>query len=359
MPSMGEMLRVAAFDSTGLPPQARYEAWRTLISAVFEPSPAPGEDVRDMRAQARSVHFGQALLVEAAAQAQHFTRSRRLVAAEGLDHYMIQVYRRGSCEGTYGEVENRVRPGDIKVIDLARPFHSLNSQFDNITLTIPRATLAPLLARPNGIHGRVLPCEDPMARVIGAHIHALSDTAADMTPVQAARVAAVTVRLMAACLGAHPRARDETQPYRAAAVGQSVRGFIDQHIASPSLNANALAQRFHVSRRQMYRFFAAEGGVEAYIQARRLRHCLQVLTDPLQSGRGVGEIALGLGFTSEAHFSRAFRRTFGITPSEARAGASLARPAGHETFINDWMRDLQQILQSTAPDFPGWMGSAD
>jgi AraC-like DNA-binding protein len=359
MPSVGEVLPVAAFDTAGLPPQARYDAWRTLISAVFEPSPAPGEDVRDMRAQARSVHFGQALLVEAASQSQHFTRSRRLVAVEGLDHYMIQVYRRGSCEGAYGEVQNSVRPGDIKVIDLAQPFHSLNSDFENITLTIPRAALAPLLARPDRMHGRVLPREDPMARVIGAHIHVLSDTAADMSPTQAAGVAAGTVRLMAACLGAHPRARDETHPYRAAAVGQSVRAFVDQSIASPLLNANTLAQRFRVSRRQMYRLFAGDGGVEAYIQARRLQRSMQALTDPLQSGRGIGEIALGLGFTSDAHFSRAFRRTFGMTPSEARAGACPARPAGRATFINDWMRDLQQILQSTAPDFPGWMGSAN
>lgn len=356
---MGEMLPVAAFDTAGLPPRARYEAWRTLISAVFEPSPAPGEDLRDMRAQARSVHFGQALLVEAAAQAQHFTRTRHLVATEGLDHYLIQVYRRGSCEGAYGEAENTVRPGDIKVIDLAQPFHSLNTDFDNTTLTIPRSALAPLLARPDRMHGLVLPREDPMARVIGGHIHALSETAADMRPAQAAGVAAATVRLMAACLGASPRARDETRPYRAAAVGQNVRAFVERHIASPLLDADTLAQHFGVSRRQIYRLFAAEGGVEAYVQARRLQHCRQALTDPSQAGRSIGEIARTLGFVSDAHFSRAFRRSFGVTPSEARAGAHLSRPAGYETFINDWMRDLHRSLHSVAPDLPDWAGSAN
>lgn len=340
---MGQMLAAAAFDTTDLPARARYAAWRTLISAVFEPSPAPGQDMGDMRAQARSVHFGQALLVEAAAQAQHFTRSRRLVATEGLDHYLIQVYRRGICEGVYGEVQNRVRPGDIKVIDLARPFHSLNSGFNNITLTIPRSALAPLLAHPDRMHGRVLPHEDPMARVIGRHIQALSDTAADMDPVQAAGIASATVRLVAACLGPNARSCEEVAPQKAAAVGQAIRHFIEQNLASPELTPDALARRFNVSRAQLYRLFAVEGGVAAYVRARRLERCFQIMSSPAGATRPIGETGLRFGFGSEAHFSRVFRRTFGITPSEVRAGAIPAPTSeqDHQSFISDWMRQLQ------------------
>jgi AraC-like DNA-binding protein len=105
-----------------------------------------------------------------------------------------------------------------------------------------------------------------------------------------------------------------------------------------------LARRFHMSRSQLYRLFADEEGVAAYIRSRRLHRCFQVITDPAHFRRAIGEIALGHGFNSEAHFSRLFRLTFGVTPSEARAGAVTGQRVGdlgRATFINDWMRDLQ------------------
>jgi len=339
-----QVLPIAQFATDSLEPRQRFDAWRNLVSTVFEATPPDDLSGLDYPAHATSVHFGSVFVVSVAAASQHFTRSQRLIAAEGLDHYLIQVYRHGVCDGTYGEVQNTVHPGDIKVIDLARPFNTFNTQFDNITLTIPRPALAPLLDRPAAMHGTVLGRNTPLGRVVASHLRELSANAASLTPTEGAAVAAATVRLVAACLGANPRARDETMPYKAAAIGQAVRDFIDQHLASPLLEPDTLTQRFHMSRTQLYRLFAEEGGVAAYIQARRLQRCFLTLSHPGHARRGIGEIALGCGFASEAHFSRAFRRAFGITPSEARAAASvpgLLRPAGRDGFLNEWMRGLR------------------
>lgn len=339
---MDRMLPVAEFTTAALTPLARYEAWRDLISAVFEPALPDGHQRHDLRAEVSSAHFGQVLLVNATAEAQHFSRSRRLIATENLDHYLIQVYRSGVCDGTYGEVQNTVRPGDIKIIDLAQTFRTFNTDFANITLTVPRTALAPLLDRPDAMHGIVLPREAPLARVIAAHIQELSTLAPQLTPIEGAALAAGTVRLVGACLGANPRSRDETRSYRLAAMGQAVRDFIGENVASPLLGPDLLARRFNMSRAQLYRLFAGEGGVAAYIQARRLKHCFLAITDPGQSRRRIGEIAFEVGFSSDAHFSHAFRRAFGMTPSEARAGAGLVRPPSRDTFINDWMRGLRR-----------------
>ena len=338
---MGKILPAAEFHSAMLPRQTRYDAWHSLVSAVFEPSPPAGQARADLRAEASSVHFGNALVVHATAEAQHFTRSRRLIATEGLDHYMIQVYRSGVCEGVYGDEMNIVRPGDIKIIDLGQPFHTLNTDFDNTTLTLPRAMLAPLLDRPDAQHGRVLPADTAMAKIIASHISALSTAGDGLGPDDGAAVAAATVRLVAACLGANPRAQPETRAYRSAAINQTMREFIDKHVQSPLLSAEFLAERFHMSRTQVYRLFVRDGGVAAHIQARRLHACLRALSDPARLREGVGEIAFAHGFASEAHFSRLFRRVFGVTPSDARAGADVPRPSGGATFISDWMRGLR------------------
>ena len=163
---MPDGMRAAQFSTGALARQVRYDAWRHLISAVFEPTLPNGQRHEDMRAEASVAYFGNALVVSATAEAQHFTRSPRLIAAEGLDHYIVQLYRAGTCEGTYSDVRNIVHPGDIKIIDLARPFHTFNTDFDNISLTLPRAALAPLLANPDGLHGAVLHRDTAEARVL-------------------------------------------------------------------------------------------------------------------------------------------------------------------------------------------------
>jgi AraC-like DNA-binding protein len=348
---MQHVLPAAEFTTEALPARGRYEAWRNLVSAVFEPRPAEADRV-DIRAHASSVHLGRALVVHAIAEAQYFTRTKRLITTEGLDHYLIQVYRHGVCDGTYGKVQNTVRPGDVKVIDLGRPFSTFNTDFDNITLTIPRSALAPLVAHPDGLHGTVLARETGMAKVLASHIRQLAACADGLNPAEGAALGAASVRLVAACLGANPRARDETRPYRAAAIGQCVRDFIDRNLASPRLEPATLAQHFHMSRAQLYRLFPGEGGVAAYIRSRRLRACFLAITDPMHGAEAIGEIALNLGFGSEAHFSRAFRTAFGISPSEARAARptpGIATSPGTSTFINDWMRGLALGVG----DYPG------
>ncbi len=340
---MGNMLPSASFSTRDVPPSSRYESWRTLLAAVFEPSLPAGSCREDIRVEARAIHLGHMLVADVAAEAQHFTRTRRLISSEDTDHYMIQAYRSGACEGIYGETLTTVVPGDIKIFDLAHTFRSLNTDFDNTTLTIPRALMAPLLAEPDGLHGLVLTRNSPFARVLNAHISTLSAVAATLDPMEGATMATATVRLIASCLGANPRWRDETMPYRAAAIGQVVRDYIDRHLASETLDPEMLAARFRMSRAQLYRLFAETGGVAAYIQARRLQHCFTALNDLTQNKRGIGEIAFGFGFKSEAHFSRVFRRAFGISPSEARAGAAVASPAGKDTFISDWIRDLSRL----------------
>jgi AraC-like DNA-binding protein len=61
------------------------------------------------------------------------------------------------------------------------------------------------------------------------------------------------------------------------------------------------------------------------------------------------EIAFALGFSSEAHFSRVFRSTFGLSPSDVRARAQATRvdASRPETAdvtdggYEDWVRELK------------------
>ena len=255
-----------------------------------------------------------------------------MIAAENLDRYLVQVYRVGVCDGTYGDVQNKVYPGDIEIIDRARPFHTFNSDFDNITLTLPRAALAPLLANPDGLHGTVLHRDTAEARLLTAHIMELAASAAKLDT--------TTGHAVAACLGPAAQARNEIAPRHAAATSETISQYIDRHLTPSALSPDSLTQRFRMSRAQLHRAFPDDGGVQAYIRTQRLRRCFQAIATPAQAGRGIGEIARSVGFVSESHFSRVFHQAFGLKPSEARAQAVAPPAVGAHSFINDRMRQL-------------------
>ncbi len=64
-----------------------------------------------------------------------------------------------------------------------------------------------------------------------------------------------------------------------------------------------------------------------YILRRRLEESVCALTCVPPQQRTLTEIALELGFGSVTHFGRAFRRCYGMTPSEYRLSGAFGAVA--------------------------------
>lgn len=105
--------------------------------------------------------------------------------------------------------------------------------------------------------------------------------------------------------------------------------FIERNLTSRDLTPARVADAVHVSRSALYRMFGPTGGVNRYIVRARLDRAWKVLTDSGRARR-VSEVAFGLGFQSEAHFCRVFRRAFGVTPGHvngvAHGGSERVEP---------------------------------
>jgi AraC-like DNA-binding protein len=86
------------------------------------------------------------------------------------------------------------------------------------------------------------------------------------------------------------------------------------------LTLNDLARRAECSPFQLCRAFrqATGGPVHQGLLGLRLQASLERVAEPRSD---LTAVALDLGFASHSHFTAAFRRTFGITPSELRRRA--------------------------------------
>jgi AraC-like DNA-binding protein len=105
-----------------------------------------------------------------------------------------------------------------------------------------------------------------------------------------------------------------------------VKRFIEMHLRDSDLTATAIADALGLSPRYIRMVFAGEReSISDYILRRRLEECAVQLTNVLWLGRSITDTAFEWGFSSMAHFTRAFKEHFSVTPTEYRRiqGASV------------------------------------
>jgi AraC family transcriptional regulator, positive regulator of tynA and feaB len=107
-----------------------------------------------------------------------------------------------------------------------------------------------------------------------------------------------------------------------------IKRFIEARLRDPNLSAAFVADYFGVSTRYVSMIFEKEyEPVSAYILRRRLEECAHQLTSRDWQSYSVTEIAREWCFVNRAHFSRVFKKRFGISPREYRR-LKAQQPAG-------------------------------
>ncbi|MGV8853906.1 MAG: GlxA family transcriptional regulator [Devosia sp.] len=134
-----------------------------------------------------------------------------------------------------------------------------------------------------------------------------------------------------------PRPASSTQPappYVLQGASERVRRatlLMEQNLAAP-LPTTTIAARLDMSVRQLDRLFHTELGIgpASVYRAMRVEHGRWMLQGV---GQSIADVASLTGFADAAHFSRAFRKQFGVSPSQWRQTAAPAASGAAERRI--------------------------
>jgi AraC-like DNA-binding protein len=100
---------------------------------------------------------------------------------------------------------------------------------------------------------------------------------------------------------------------------QTIKTDIEVHLTDPMLSVAGLAARHGVSPRYVHLLFEDDVLTCAqYILDRRLDCAYRLLCDERFADQTISSIAFDVGFGDVSYFNRAFRRHYGMTPSDAR-----------------------------------------
>lgn len=333
------------FDTEFIDPDRRYDAWQENLGVLFDMSPPDGSTPSpDIKAKIDACNLGGAVFGTTRSQTQLFKRDASRVARDDMDHILVQAFLEG---GGIATGDQKIRAGDMLIIDLDQPHEMLNTDFENLTMVLPRELIPGLSELLSPWHGKRLGSDSPMVRFVFDHMVSLWRHVPEMTPDQAASALEGTIGVLNGWLSREQPLVDEAVPAVSTAVRKAICRHIDLNLAEP-LTPISLAAAFRVSRSQIYRMFVQDGGVARYVLERRLRRSLRMVTQPMFWRMSIGAVGFACGFTSESQFSKSFRNRYGISPSEARAEGLAAMPngsfdergGGEPPEFNVWIKSL-------------------
>ncbi|MBC7578551.1 MAG: acetamidase/formamidase family protein [Tardiphaga sp.] len=122
---------------------------------------------------------------------------------------------------------------------------------------------------------------------------------------------------------------------------------IERRLGDPDMAPARVAQAEGISERYLQKLFEGTGSnFTHYLRERRLQRAWADLSNPAEAHHAISEIAYRSGFNDSAHFSRAFRARFGLSPREFRQQetervAATATAAGQRGWPQDALAQLR------------------
>jgi len=328
------------FESADAPAGEGRARWEALVGA-YDVTLPDGRAETDFAVSSQSWLLGDMVITHGRLSPVQLTRAPARIAADGRDTFTFGLVTRGLLDGDFDGRACELRPGQICVIDFARPWRARTEETEFILLVVPRPALMAVAPPVGDLHGRRL--DGATARIVTEHLLALVRHLGQASAADAPVLRRATLQMVAGSLAAlapEPAPAAGATPAR---IADRVRRHIEDHLARPDLSPGVLCAALGVSRPTLYRAFRASGGVAAYVQRRRLEAAHVRLSDPAET-RSVADLALDCGFLSHAHFSTAFRRRFGYAPRDARRGPAGAGLGEAGLMFKAWMLALQARL---------------
>ncbi|MEU6343316.1 helix-turn-helix domain-containing protein [Streptomyces sp. NPDC046977] len=313
---------IKTFRTDLIPPSERAAYWTEAVHQAITRLQIRPDRERAVRGALWSVSLGTIRLHHVEASPQQMARTRGIIANDSSGTLIVSLQAAGRSVVTQDGRETLLSPGDLVLIDSRRPFFRdfLGSFRQNIAavplemLDVPDSDLA-------RVTGRVFPATHHVGGILASYVSRIAAAAESHACLSGTKryLEQGMVDVLTALVAHEGRLGADVSPTAEETLRLLIREYIRNHLNRPDLSVTVIAAAHHVSVRYLHKLFEGEAmSVSRWIHHQRLEACREDLSRPDLAGVPVATIAQRWGFGSPAHFSRAFRATYGISPVEWR-----------------------------------------
>ncbi|TKT69088.1 helix-turn-helix domain-containing protein [Aquamicrobium sp. LC103] len=310
------------FSTGNLPRNEQFEAWRASYASILDlTAPAPVED--GFAAQHQVWDLGSLAFSRVSTNGLAFTGLAGRGRHDPLDHWLFTMLLNGHSTTLAAADRLEGDPGSVQLHPLGRAFEGNISRSEMLMLFVPRDLCRDLAHVLDAAAFSRL--EGGMGRIFADYMISLARRLPLLDVSELPELVSATRAMLLACVAPSRERLEEASTSISNMLLERARCYIQANLHDPDLDLKGLLHELGISRSRLYRLFEPTGGVMRYIQHRRLVAAHVALADA-NDRRRILEIAESCCFSDGAEFSRAFRREFGYSPSEVRAGTHHGAP---------------------------------
>ena len=284
------------------------DAFPTLSVKLAESNPSLGTINR--------VSMGSGDLVEIDSAPVDVTHNAAGLDSSKSARLSLMVQSQGSMVVRQAGRSVLLRRGDLCLVDEGRSFRLIGEGCSKILFL--RMSRAAALSRYPPLERLMVtpfPAEEPGTRMLAEMLLRFGEVASELSDIQRNAMMNAVIQLLGMA---------EPLCELAAAPDWRVRralDYIELNLSMAGLTAEAVAKDQRISRRRLDQLMQDAFGhsIASHLWSRRLEQAAADLRDPHRSAQSIAQIAFANGFEDAAHFTRAFKRRFSVTPRQWRA----------------------------------------
>ena len=309
--------RAWRFSTDGIAPEERQSAWREVMQRLRLPigrlaAPEPFQASVSCLVSPLGMDFA----VMSATPQEISGRNPNQPAAVWL-----VVLLEGEATFWDGVTTTTLKTGDITYgptgTDAAL---RLASDFRMLFISAPRVALDHRLLAPMALRVGRFAGGKGLGHVFSGLLRGTAEALLDLSSEQLRPVELAVTEFLVANLAAEdsPAALGGAGAARAAHLHR-VCQTMETLLSDPDLSLEQVAAADGISTRSLQKLFASANlSFSTYLRSRRLERCRLDLSSPICASLSISEICFRWGFNGSAHFSRAFKERYAVSPREYR-----------------------------------------
>jgi AraC family transcriptional regulator, positive regulator of tynA and feaB len=314
------------FSTEGLLPKDRFRHWREICEDRLVPMEQRSLNDGQFDATIDGISIGGLDFTRFALRNLRASTTPRTLRHENhkTDHLFMSIVLNGTVKAEQNDRSSTDGTGDFAIRDTNTPWTIEHDGYSEVlAIAIPRARIEDVLGPARLFASLTVEGHQPVATLARSFLTRMLDQADRMRPEVAERMAGVGIDLVVASL-AECIAREVPEPVHGSLVVQRAKAHVEANLHDQTLDPPQLAAAVGVSLRRLQQLFQERGQhISDWIWRRRLEVASKRLSDPACAHLPIGMVAYEAGFTSQAHFSRRFKKHHGMSPLEYRHAAIL------------------------------------
>lgn len=307
-----------SLSTTGVPDVHKAAFWSNKLGQVFGPRDIVPLHGRTLEGQIECFTLSELRLSHIVGSCTRVAVTPATIAASLRPRPMRIVFQ--AAGHAYFEQEGRtleIGPGDCIVYDDSRPYR-LTNMTETVTdfVCIPKHLIGRRGFEPKNMRTQKFACDattgaahDFLKSLLKAAPSICEDAMDDFADALLSLLLLPFANKMSSGPGV---SRGEPMRTRA-------KRYISVNLGDADLSVDGIANALGCTTRYLHRVFRDEGTTVArYLWQSRIDACRRAIEQPVNDARSITDLAFSFGFSSSAHFSRAFKQRFGFPPSDLR-----------------------------------------